>query len=101
MVAYVLLSVSLAALMAAFVAQWLVPTRRTKTIFAAAAAPSALLTVAMIAYAFAVGLEQSFFQAVITIAFWFIVFMFVGLVAAIVGTELASFVGWLTRRDTG
>lgn len=89
---------SVAALGAAFVAQWILPPRRrTRIIFAAAAAPSTLLIVAALIRALFVGVDEGWFRAAVSLAFSFISFMFVGLVGAIAGSELASLTRWFLR----
>lgn len=88
-----------AALAIAFVAQSLLsPQRRTRIIFAAAAAPSIVL-IALAALAAAVAGEGvSWFWIVATLAFLLCAFLFAGLVGAIAGSELASLTKWLLRR---
>jgi len=89
----------LTALMAAFVGQLVRPARRTKTILVSAAAPSALLVIVGLALA-AGESDLGLAQIVVTTGFMFLIFMFTGLVGAIIGSELASLARWLLRSRT-
>jgi len=96
---YIHIFVCVAALGAAFVAQWILPPRRrTRIIFAAAAAPCTLLIVAALVTALLAGADEGWFRAAISLAFSFIWLMFFGLVGAIAGSELASLTRWFLRR---
>lgn len=83
----------------AFAAQWLLePRRRTGLILAAAAAPAVvLLTIAAIS-AFVGGTGEPWFHTVFGFLFFLAAFLVTGLIAAILGSEVASLVKWLLRR---
>jgi hypothetical protein len=82
----------------AFLAQWIFPLyRRTKIIFSAALAPSILLITIALVGAIYVGMYDDWFQAAVSVIFFFLTFVFVGLVGAIMGSELTSLVRWLSR----
>ena len=92
--------VAAAASAIAFGAQWfLPPRRRTAIIFSAAAIPSALPIVAAVIAALAIGVDEPWFHVGVSVVFAFATLMFVGLAAAIVGSELASLARRLLRRQ--
>jgi FtsH-binding integral membrane protein len=91
--------VAVAALAGAFVAQLFVsPRRRTTIIFVAAAALPALLIGSALIYFLFDGVDDGWFRAAVGLAFLFITLLFVGIVGAIVGSELATLAKWLLRR---
>ena len=100
---YLHILVSLVALVIAFVAQWsLPPRRRTRIIFVSAAIPAMLPVLAALTIPLVVqihlGTDLSWFQQSVNLLFVFMTMMFVGLVGAILGTELVSLMRWLRRR---
>ena len=91
--------VAVVALSGAFVSQRILhPHRRTRIILTAAACPSAMLVLLLLISAFFFELAPGAFEIAFTLAFWFVGFFFVGLVAALIGTELASLSLWLRAR---
>lgn len=91
-----LTGVAAAALAIAFGAQWAVsPLRRTSIIFAAAGVPTLALTLLISLVAISAG--EPWFRAVGVVLFA-LLFMFVALVGAIAGSELATFAKRLLRR---
>ncbi len=87
------------ALAFAFAAQWLLePLRRTGLILAAAAAPALVLLTIGAIWMFVAGMIDSWFDTFISFLFFLAAFLVPGLIAAILGSELASLVKWLLRR---
>jgi hypothetical protein len=95
----VLGGVLVVALAIAFAAQSLAsPRRRTRIILATAAAPSIVL-ISLTAIPAAGDESLSGFQIVVSLAMALGAFLFVGLVGAIAGSELASLARWLLHRQ--
>lgn len=85
-----------AALAIAFPAQLLLsPRRRTRIIFAAAGAPTLVLLLPAIPFA---PWDQSWFHALVSLAFALSALFIAGLFGAVAGSELASLTNWLLHR---
>ncbi|WP_114955128.1 hypothetical protein [Sphingosinicella terrae] len=100
---YLHIGVSMVALVIAFVAQRVLPPRRrTRIIFVSAAIPAVHPVLAALIIPLVVQIrldtDLSWFQQSMNLLFAFMTMMFVGLVGAILGTELASLMRWLMRR---
>lgn len=96
---WIYFGVAVVALAAAFVAQlFLPPRRRARIIVAAAACPSALLALLLMLPLVLLESELDWLQRAVTLAFWFVSASVVGLIAAIIGSELASLALWLRAR---
>jgi len=100
---YLAIFVTVVALVIAFVAQWaLLPRRRTRIIFVSAAIPALLPIVASFIVSLVAGMridtDLNWFQQSVNVLLFLMAMMFVGLVGAIIGTELASLLRWLRRR---
>ena len=93
---FLLIGVTATAFAIAFVAQWMLsPLRRARIIYAAAGIPTLALTVLLtIAVILA---REPWFRAVGVVLFA-LLFMFLGLVGAIGGSELATFAKRFLRR---
>lgn len=99
MVGLYIFMVAVAAVLA-FGAQWfLSPLRRTRVIFAAALVPATLPIVGALIYGIADAIDVNWLQAIISLALLFMTFLFVALVGAIIGSELASLSRRLLRLD--